>query len=301
VSPDLRPLVHFTPLRYPGGKGRLAPFVKAILEANKLLDGDYIEPFAGGAGVALELLFHEYVAAVHINDLSRPVYAFWKSVLDHTEEMCRLIHDTPLTVDEWDRQRATFRSTQQGEEDIALGFAFFFLNRTNRSGILNGGVIGGRDQTGPWKIDARYNAKELVRRVEAIARLRHRIHVTNEDAAKFISAGSQRWPLRSLIYCDPPYFVKGRELYYNYYEGGDHADIARLMGTVDAQRWIVSYDNVPAVQQLYERYRSVVYDIGYSARSARQGSEVMFFSSHLAVPPIVGAIVETDRREPKAA
>ena len=159
-------LIHFTPLRYPGGKGRLAPFVKAIIEKNRLMDGEYVEPYAGGAAIAFELLLHEYVSHVHINDISRPVYAFWKSALDDTDRLSRLIRDTRLTMKVRDKQKNIL--THQGDyDDLALGFAMFFLNRTNRSGILNAGVIGGRDQSGPWKMDARYNAAELARRIAA--------------------------------------------------------------------------------------------------------------------------------------
>ena len=286
-------LRYFTPLRYPGGKGRLAPYLKAVLEANNLLDGEYVEPYAGGAAVALELLFHEYVSCIRINDLSVPVFAFWHCVLNETEALVRLVRDTSLTVAEWDRQRTIFR-TEDGSDLLSLGFAFFYLNRTNRSGILNGGVIGGRQQTGHWKIDARYNAKELIARIEAIARLGSRIHLTNLDAVSFLEEGRGVWSTRTIVYCDPPYYVKGRDLYYHFYEHVDHARVADQV-TKLTRHWVVSYDNVPEIHALYAGFRHIAYDIGYSARNIRQGSEVMFFSPHLDVPKVVGAISETAR------
>lgn len=289
-----RRLVHFTPLRYPGGKGRLAPYIKEILKTNKLVDGEYVEPYAGGAAIAMELLFHEYVSRVHINDISRSVYAFWHSVLQETDALSRLVADTPVTVEEWDRQKRVFAAAED-QDNLALGFSFFFLNRTNRSGILNAGVIGGRAQTGPWKIDARYNARELVSRIEEIAKFRSRISLTNLDAAKFLKKGKARWPAKTLVYCDPPYYVKGRDLYYHFYKHDDHEMIAERMQEISEQRWIVSYDNVPPIRQMYTEFRSVTYDIGYSARSTRQGSEVMFFSRDLKMPKLVGAIEETSR------
>jgi DNA adenine methylase len=289
-----RRLLYFTPLRYPGGKAKLAPFVKSLLKQNRLLDGEYVEPYAGGAAIAMELLLHEYVSRIHINDVSKPLHAFWKSVLNHTEELCRLVRKTPLTVAQWDKQKRILDHADD-HDDLEIGFAFFFLNRTNRSGILNGGIIGGRDQTGPWKIDARYNARELANRIESIARFRHRIKLTRQDAAKFLKAGSSVWPKETLIYLDPPYFVKGRDLYYDYYEPSDHANVAELIQTgIDRQRWIVSYDNVPTIRELYKRVRSVVYDIGYSARRASQGSEVMFFCDGLDVPPLIGPVQITE-------
>jgi DNA adenine methylase len=287
-------LLHFTPLRYPGGKAKLASYVKSLMKENRLLDGEYVEPYAGGAGIALELLFHEYVSLIHINDVSEHVHAFWKSVLDHTEEFCRLIVNTPLTVSAWDKQKRIV-DNPAGRETIKLGFATFFLNRTNRSGILNGGIIGGRDQTGPWKIDARYNAKELVQRVEAIAKMRGRIKLTRKDALKFLKNGVLKWPNETLIYLDPPYYLKGRDLYYDFYEHKDHERIANfIMSIINRQRWIVSYDNVPPIRNLYQGARHVVYDIGYSARSASQGSEVMFFCDGLKVPRLIGPIKTTE-------
>ena len=154
-------LVHFSPLRYPGGKAKLASFVKSIVVTNGLSDGEYVEPFAGGAAVAMELLLQEYVAKIHINDISRPVYTFWKSVLSNTDELCKRIRNTRLTVAAWDKQKAVL-SNPDDHDDLQLGFATFYLNRTNRSGILNGGIIGGREQTGAWKIDARYNGSVRV-------------------------------------------------------------------------------------------------------------------------------------------
>ena len=268
--------------------------VKNLMKENRLLDGEYVEPFAGGAAIALELLFHEYVSRIYINDLSKLVHAFWKSVLRHTDELCKLVIDTPLTVKEWDKQKRILENTFQPRRTGAR-ICHLFLNRTNRSGILNGGIIGGRDQTGPWKIDARFNAKELVHRIQSIATMQGRIKLSRQDALKFLQAGISKWPEKTLIYLDPPYFVKGRDLYYDFYEPQDHKRVADFVTTtINKQRWIVSYDNAPAIRELYVASRHIVYDIGYSARSATQGSEVMFFCDGLNVPPVVGSITLTE-------
>jgi DNA adenine methylase len=291
-EPEPRPrrLVHFTPLRYPGGKGKLAAYVKQIIRENRLYDGEYIEPYAGGAAIALELLLQEYVTKIHINDLSAPVYAFWKSVLNDTDALCRLIKNTRLSVASWRRQKRIF-SHPSDHSSLELGFATFFLNRTNRSGILNGGVIGGLDQTGPWKIDARYNADELIFRVESIANLRRRIKLTRSDALALLRHGLPRWDERTLIYLDPPYYERGRELYYDYYQQADHENLAAFItANMNSQSWIVSYDNVEAIKTLYSGFRHIVYDVGYSARETRQGREAMFFSPGLVIPDLVGPV-----------
>lgn len=283
-------LIHFTPLRYPGGKGKLAAFVKRLIEINGLVDGEYVEPYAGGAAIAMELLIQGYVSRVHINDISKPVIAFWRAVLERTEEFCRLVVDTPLTVRAWDKQRRVFSNPNQ-HEGIELGFATFFLNRTNRSGIFNAGVIGGRQQKGRWKIDARYNAAELVSRIETIARLRSRILVSRLDAIDFLEARLATLPRQTLVYLDPPYYVKGKALYHDFYGHEDHVEISKFVQErLRRQRWIVSYDNVLQIRRLYSRQPSIAYRVGYSAREARQGEEIMFCDRSLQMPDLAGGM-----------
>ncbi|MER9961274.1 DNA adenine methylase [Mesorhizobium sp. M0045] len=288
-SPSRRRLTHFTPLRYPGGKGKLAAYVKEILSHNNLLDGCYIEPYAGGAAIALELLMQEYVSRICINDYSKPIYSFWKCVLDETDDLCRLIRDTPLTLESWLKQKSIFKN-QKEQDDLNLGFATFFLNRTNRSGILNGGIIGGRDQSGPWKIDARFNRMELVYRIESIAKMRSRISLSRLDALEFLKTGLSIWPTKTLIYLDPPYYVKGRDLYYDFYQPKDHQELASfIIERMSQHRWIVSYDNAPQIRNFYSKSTRLTYELGYSARqSSPAGVEVMFFSELLKVPNLVG-------------
>ena len=274
---------HFSPLRYPGGKGKLCSYIKSVIEANQLYDREYVELYAGGAGVAIELLAHEYVFSVHINDLSRPVYAVWDSVLNHTEDFCRLLRNTRITLKNWDKQRAIFVNEAE-YSNLTLGFATFFLNRTNRSGLLNGGIIGGRRQEGEWGIDARYNVKDLLNRVQMIADFKDRIRLTSEDAYDLIAENRRKWAKDAFIYLDPPYYSKGKHLYYDFYQDDDHAAIAEILSELDDNAWVVSYDNHVRIRELFAGYQSVTYDIGYSAREHKVGSEVMFFSPSLVVP-----------------
>lgn len=287
--------LYVTPLRYPGGKGKLAAFIKNLLETNDLLDGEYCEPYAGGAAIAVELLLQEYVRRIHINDVSRPLYSFWYAVLNETEPLLRLISDTPLTMKSWDRQRDVFNHPDD-HSAVELGFATFFLNRTNRSGILNAGVIGGRAQTGKWTIEARYNVPELARRIEAIAEYRNRIQLTCLNALDFLRDRLKSFSSRTLVYLDPPYYEKGKDLYYNYYEHADHAAIAAFVQrNMRRLPWVVSYDNVEQIRDLYAKSRGIAYGLGYSARDIRTGSEVMFFSDSLFVPNLTGAMRPMER------
>lgn len=277
----------YTPLRYPGGKGKLTPFVKQVLERNDLVDGVYAEPYAGGAAVAMELLLHEYVRKIYINDISQGVAAFWRSVLDNTDALSAAISKTNVTMTEWRRQREILRNPG-AHDDLALGFATFFLNRTNRSGILTAGVIGGKQQTGTWKLDARYNKPDLIARIHAIARLRHRIEFHQADAIAFLNAVAPKLPAKSLIYLDPPYYVKGADLYLHHYSHDDHVQVAKRVARLGKKNWIVSYDNAPEIQAIYSPYRSIVYGLSYSAQARYKGAEVMFFSDALAIPDAAG-------------
>lgn len=284
----------FSPLRYPGGKGKLARFVAEVVKLNRLYDGLYVEPYAGGAAVACELLLTGFVRRIHINDLSRPVYAFWRSVLDHTDELTRLVCDTPLDVETWSKMKCVF-ANPGSVSDLELGFATFYLNRTNRSGILNGGPIGGHAQTGKWGMDARFNRAELIERIHRIARVRSRISLTNLDATELIRSHSPQWTSKTLVYLDPPYFAKGPDLYYNFYKPDDHAGVAQAVHQLQDVSWIVSYDDVTPIHRLYSADSWLQYQIGYSARRRTTGREAMFFSAGLQIPTVTGSMIEIDR------
>lgn len=273
---------YYTPLRYPGGKAKLAPFVKELMKANDLIDGHYVEPFAGGAGIAIELLLSGYAFEVHLNDIDPGVHAFWYAVKNYPDEICRRISTSRLTIPAWKRHRNNHRRIMD-PCSLDLGYSFLFLNRTNRSGIINGGVIGGIDQTGPYKIDARFNRKELIRRIEKIAYFGDRVHLYNLDALSFLDEIETKIPKRSLIYLDPPYYIKGSDLYQNFYRKQDHIDLARRIAGLK-HNWIVSYDNVPEIRGLYQKWPSKAYSIQYSAHTSGAGSEIMFFKDTLRIP-----------------
>lgn len=283
----------YTPLRYPGGKARFAPFIAQIMEVNGLSGGHYLEPYAGGAGVALELLFHNVCSHAHINDLDPAVYDFWVSVTQHSEKILKLLHDTPVDMTQWHY----WRSVMRGEiivDQVERGFATLFMNRTNRSGILKGGVIGGKEQLGIYKLDARYKKEVLTTRIKRIAEHGASISVYHEDALSLLSRCKDILPLKSLIYLDPPYYVKGQGLYRNFYEHEDHEKIAKLLqGSRFTRPWIVSYDNVTEIQQMYTLSKAMRYSLNYSAQTQYIGSEIMLFSKRLSVPKGITKLMTT--------
>jgi len=279
----------FTPLRYPGGKGRFAPLITEVLRANHLDGGHYFEPFAGGAGVALVLLFDGEVTDVHINDLDPAVAVFWRAATKQAADMIDLVATEPVSMDAWWHWRSVMLG-QIDATELQKGFATLFMNRTNRSGILKGGVIGGWEQSGSYKLDARFMRDELCTRLERIGRHAQSIHVYEEDARALLLRCHQFLPLKSLVYLDPPYYVKGSGLYRNFYEHSDHARIAGLLGSTRFRRpWIVSYDNTEEIKLMYHYARAFDYELHYTAQSRYMGSEVMFFSDRLTPPKEVRA------------
>ncbi|MEH1017664.1 DNA adenine methylase [Micromonospora sp. CPCC 206060] len=272
-----------SPLRYPGGKGKVANFIKLLMLENSLIGCDYVEPYAGGASVALSLLFEDYINHAYINDINNGVYCFWRLTLEDPNSLCQRIMSVPLTMDEWRRQKLVHSSESSAPEDLA--FATFYLNRTNRSGIVSGGVIGGIEQSGTWKLDARFNREALCARVNKIAKFSARITVSKLDAAEMIESNLVQGDVRRLLYLDPPYFVKGEGLYDNFYAFEDHQKIRDAISKTPGP-WVVSYDASPEILQLYSQHNPLCYTLSYSASKASKGTEVMFFSPNLAIPQV---------------
>lgn len=273
----------YTPLRYPGGKGKLSDYLKSIFEVNNLCDGHYIEPYAGGAGIALNLLINEYASHIHLNDLNYPVYSFWHSVLNDTENFCKKIRNCKITTNSWQLKRNIIRN-HESHSQLDVGFALFFLNRTNRSGIISAGAIGGKSQDGDWKIDARFNKVSLIDRIEKIADYKHKISIYNLDAVELIKHVIPCLPKKTLVYLDPPYYVKGQRLYDNHYQHEDHKKIAELVQTKISRPWLVSYDNNETISKLYKDKRQHVYGLNYSAAKSYVGSELFIYSDEIILP-----------------
>lgn len=273
-----------SPLRYPGGKAKLFQFVKKIILSNNINDGYYVEAYAGGASIALQLLQEDIISEVVINDLDRSIYAFWYSILNYPEEFCQRLLRTRVTINQWMLQREVQK--QKATVDLFdLGFSTFFLNRTNRSGIINAGVIGGIEQAGEWKIDARFNKEELINRIMKISKWKDRIHLFNTDACIFINNIGYHLPDNSLCYFDPPYFVQGKNLYVNYYNRDDHKQVADVIRALP-KNWIVTYDSVVDIKNLYFDKRQFDYTLNYTAGKATKGTEVMIYSDELFMPEL---------------
>lgn len=275
-----------SPLRYPGGKQVLARVLAQLISVNGCEGGTYVEPYAGGAGAALTLLFEEYVERLILNDADPRIYAFWHALLRKTDDFLCLLHDTPVNVDEWENQRRIYLSPSP-QSCLTVGFATFYLNRCNRSGIIsNGGVIGGRAQKGRWRMDARFNRTDLETRIRRVSLYGDRVQLSNLDAVAFLGQCAKEDPpgRRLFVYLDPPYYGKGSQLYMNHYDAADHEALAGFLRDEASFVWVLTYDNVAEIRSLYRGFRRVPFDLGYSVRNRRVGSELMITKRDLPFP-----------------
>jgi DNA adenine methylase len=287
-----------SPLRYPGGKAKLFPYFSALIRENRLFGAEYCEPYAGGAGLAIQLLTQGFVDHVSINDIDQSIYAFWRSVLFDTDRFCRLIEKTPIDIDQWHRQQEIWEASDF-DNKLKFGFSAYFLNRTNRSGIIEGaGPIGGYEQKGNWKLGVRLVKAKQIENIQALARFANQIKVSNLDALDFVSqkVGGER----SLVYLDPPYFVKGHKLYKNFYRAEDHLEIAAELKRRRKSHWVVSYDDVPEIRAAYSTFAPITYLLNYSAGEKSEGSEVIFLSDTLKAPEVTGFSVHHVRKKTPA-
>lgn len=282
VKNDKTKLKNYSPLRYPGGKNKLYPFVAAIIKNTGIPNPVYIEPFAGGAGVALSLLFNDVVGEIVINDYDKTIYSMWKSILTQTKKFIELIYKTPVTVEEWKRQKEIY-TTKNNKYSLELGFATFYLNRTNRSGILNAGPIGGYQQTGKYLINVRFNKEDLINRVKKIASYKKKIHLYNHDIRTFINFYVPKYIDRAFIYFDPPYYKKGKYLYKNFFVDKDHQDIHDLIVKLDCP-WMVTYDNTKEIRMIYQGMQAWQFDLVYGVANSGLNSEILFISDPVLLP-----------------
>ena len=270
-----------SPLRYPGGKTAMLPIVSGIIRAKGLNAAVYVEPFAGGAGLALSLLFNSLANEIHLNDVDRSIFAFWNSVLNENDKFIEKIENTPITVEEWKRQRIVQLEKETADE-FELGFSSFYLNRTNRSGIIsNAGLIGGYRQSGQYRLNCRFHKDKLIKKIQKIADYRNCIHICNLDAVEFIKQTDNDLP-DNVLYCiDPPYYSKGHTLYTDFYEHDDHEALSEVILALD-RHWILTYDDTQQITDLYQTQCQYSFNLNYSLARKRAGAELLILSDSLA-------------------
>ncbi len=275
-----------SPLRYPGGKAGLFKFVVEVIRRNDRFGCSYYEPFAGGAGCALKLLAEGIVSRIVLNDADPCIYAFWQAALNETEEFIEKIHKTPLTVESWKIQKAIWKN-HANERIFNIGFATFFLNRCNRSGIVDkSGPIGGFSQKGEWKIDARYNSQTLAERIKFIGLNKNEISIFNSDAIDFMQSNfTSRRNNSKFVYLDPPYYMTGKRLYFNTFNDEKHLHLSKFMKRQIKLKWLITYDNNSFIRKQYSSFRLYYYHLCYSLQNKQKAKELVVVPDNMNMPP----------------
>tara|TARA_R110002020_G_scaffold74540_24_gene190677 strand:+ start:642 stop:1403 length:762 start_codon:yes stop_codon:yes gene_type:complete len=238
----------------------------------------YAEPFCGGAGAAVNLLEDGKVASIHLNDADARVYSAWNAMVHETERFLERIASARVDMEEWYEARETLQNMQlNGDYSFEVGYATYFINRTSRSGIVLGsGPIGGYNQTGRWKIDARFYRESMSRRIAWIGENRDRIHLTNEDATVFLARSEARVSLeKTLFFVDPPYVEAGSRLYLNAMSESKHSALADMLNSGRFPHWVLTYDNHPLVHRLYRDFRQRKIQVNYSLKTTRKEREIL--------------------------
>jgi DNA adenine methylase len=267
-----------SPLRYPGGKNKTYNYVKQLVLLNNCTT--YIEPFAGGAAVALNLLLEGIVKKIIINDYDRSIYALWYSIIHHPKKLINMIIDTDITMDEWYTQKE-IQKNKDSVSLLKLGFSTLFLNRTNRSGIIKGGVIGGKNQDSSYLMDCRFPKEKLIQKILEISSLSDQIDLYNLDALIFINNVIKKTK-KSFTFFDPPYFNKGPSLYTNFYNKDDHIELSEIIQKdLKNRKWIITYDNAIEIKKMYNKLDFIEYYLSYTVQDKKKGVEFMFFSKNL--------------------
>ena len=285
-----------TPLRYPGGKTQFYPLIKELLIKNGLIGHTYIEPFAGGAGVAIKLLINNDVNRIIINDIDPAIHALWYSILHYSDNLCSMIEETPITVKEWHRQKKIYQNKKSKKLD--LGFSTLFLNRTNVSGVIKGGIIGGIQQNGSYGIDERYNKTTLIKKIKTINEHKEKIDIFNIDALELFELNEIKTLKKTFLNFDPPYISKGAGLYKNSYTNDDHKKLASMIKKC-SRRWIVTYDVHPLISELYMGFRYDYLDLNYSINKKRKAREYIFFSPNIHLSKDFKPHINKKQRRPQ--
>jgi len=259
-------------LRYPGGKARIYGSVRNIIISNGLTNKTYVEPFSGGFGLGLKLMLNGDIKKFIINDYDRHIYSFWKSVFSHTKKLIKKINETEITIEQWHIQKDIYNKPK-GHSVLDIGFSTLFLNRTNFSGILMSGPIGGYEQRGKYKMDCRFNKERIIELIRKIAAHKKNVKVYRKDAARLIQMLRVRE--QEIFYnFDPPYVNKGEELYLNAFEEQDHRDLQNEIDNVQTE-WIMTYDNVELIKGLYRNYKQIEFSLSYTVSSKRIEKELL--------------------------
>jgi DNA adenine methylase len=284
-----------SPLRYPGSKVRITGMVAALLERNLLVGSHIYEPFAGGSAVSLGLLANGFASAATWVERDPMIYAFWKMVKDRPDELIARMIRGKIALAAWRRMQPLRDIDRPMKANLAeLGYAGLFFNRTCFSGIVGAGPIGGITQTSSsYKIDCRFNKRELTASIRECSIILQKVEVIFGDGITFLQNHCLKMPPHSLVYIDPPYVTNGYKLYRYHFGKADHERLAEAVNDLRVP-WLMSYDNHNLIRDLYIGEQAKFAKTYQSLRSSRFVREILLLSDDFLPPS--GERAEKNRR-----
>jgi DNA adenine methylase len=252
--------------RYPGGKSRIAHQI--VKEMGNIQE--YREPFFGGGSIGLEVLESLPLGAdVWVNDKYPPLASLWKMIIEDPYPLMDRISEYVPTVDDFFRIKQIFLGMPEilSEEERAMMCLVLHQISFSGLGVKAGGPIGGKTQKGTYKVDCRWSPRTLNAKILKAHRLFQRANVTC-TAVDYVRLLEDATP-QTTVYLDPPYYVRGNDLYQEPFSVQDHEELAVILRGLDC-KWFISYDDCPEIRDLYSWAKIIEFKRQYAIKNAKR-------------------------------
>jgi DNA adenine methylase len=278
-----------SPLRYAGSKRKLFNYLERVLTHNKFLPQVLVEPFVGGGNIFLNFLSHHEGSTAVIADKDELVYSFWKTLFSDPKYLVNFIRKAKVNLKTFDYYRY-ISSHSTGFSRRQLAETCLFLNRTSFSGILNdsAGPIGGREQKSIYKINCRFGRKNLIKKIKNISAFKNRVVILPyswEETLKYVATKIEYKNASLLFYLDPPFYKKADQLYRYHFDDITHKNLRDRLVKLEYP-WILSYDRVKEIQNLYSAFTRINISMPYSINSPAKRLEKELIITPLKLPRI---------------
>ena len=261
-----------SPLRYPGGKSRVAKLLCQYIPPHT----EYREPFVGGGAI---FFYKPKVEKNWINDLHPGLYALWRTLRDHFPEfadLCKAQDTTDLraTFDYW-INRFDLMKAEGNAQLVERAVQYYFINRT---------VWTGRVVFDPARRSRLYfsnpegwgKLEKKLRHLRACAEKLRGVRITCKPFEKCLGGATPE----TFIYADPPYYRDSLDtptsrLYEGHFAIEQHESLRDLLANCPA-RVMISYDDRPEVRRLYsdrKKWRIIKLQWKYCGRFAKTNEQ----------------------------
>ena len=273
-----------TPLRYPGGKTWLLDYVKAFARFHKLSSTTIVEPYGGSASISVGLIRSQLVTDATVCERDPLIVAFWNVAIHRNEELIEYLSSLEINMETWYglRRYLDLEKTNLQNELEAAG-AFLFFNRTNYSGIIKGGPLGGKKQLSKYKLNCRFNKGRIADKIRSLKALEDKLKIIQIDGLEYMKNHALQSPDNVFFYVDPPYYGAGKDLYRFYFTDFDHQQLSAFLTGTEIP-WLLSYDDAEFIRNLYQKKSNLPVYTDYQSGHLRRGVKELLISNYV-IPP----------------